>query len=70
MSETELRIEYAKRTYNIDLSDELDQMIEDDYVINRHNYTDDAFKQLQVLLVLIDNNQRDIEIFKLFKNII
>ena len=52
MTETELRLEYVERTWNIEFSGSIEEAIENDYVKNSFLYTDEIFAQIQMALLL------------------
>ncbi|MDQ9094221.1 hypothetical protein RC083_21920 [Pseudoalteromonas haloplanktis] len=43
MSRTKLVLEYCERTKDIDYSDELEDLLEKDYIVNSAFYTDEVF---------------------------
>lgn len=43
MSRTQLVLEYCERTKDIDYSDELEDLLEKDYIVNSTFYTDEVF---------------------------
>lgn len=55
VSETTLRIEYAERTWHIELPEHLEQALEDDYVRRSSIYTDDFLKHIQTLYLIHPN---------------
>lgn len=44
MSETELRIEYAERSWEYEFPDCIEEALEGDYVLNRDFYKDGVFE--------------------------
>lgn len=52
MTKTELLLEYAKITWDIDLPDAIEQVLENDYVINSHLYSADVFLQVKLMLII------------------
>ncbi|SFT92506.1 hypothetical protein SAMN04487870_2402 [Pseudoalteromonas sp. DSM 26666] len=48
MSKTKLVLEYCERTKDIEYSDELEELLEKDYIANRAFYTDKVFNFLYV----------------------
>lgn len=67
MNKTELRIEYADRTWNFDWPDSIDQALEEDYVLNRETYTDEVLNLIRGL-VLIAPNIQPIELIYIVHN--
>lgn len=55
MSETNLRLEYAERTWDMNFSDDLDDKLEDDYVNHPSFYTDEVFSQLQLVSMIMQD---------------
>lgn len=51
-TDTELRAEYAERSWDYELPDHLEQALEDDYVQNWLLYSETTFKCIQVLYLL------------------
>ena len=49
---TQLRAEYAERSWDYELPDHLEQALEDDYVQNSHLYSEKTFKCIQMLYAL------------------
>ena len=46
---TQLRAEYAERSWDYELPDHLEQALEDDYVQNSHLYSEKTFKYIHML---------------------
>lgn len=55
MSETNLRLEYVERTWDMNFSDDLDDKLEDDYVNHPSFYTDEVFSQLQLVSMIMQD---------------
>jgi len=55
MSETNLRLEYVERTWDMNFSDDLDDKLEDDYVNHASFYTDEVFSQLQLVSMIMQD---------------
>lgn len=53
MSKTQLVLEYCERTKDIDYSDELEDLLEKDYIANRAFYTDEVFNFLHDCEVIL-----------------
>ena len=52
MDNTKLRLEYNDLSEDCDLPDHLDDPLEEDYVQNRHLYTDKTFKLIEFTIAL------------------
>lgn len=66
MTKTELLIEYCERTKDFDFSEDLDDLIEKDYVIHRVQYTDEFFNLLRMNF-LMDPDAEPAEILRTAK---
>lgn len=52
MTDTELRLQYAELTWDIDFPENIEQVLEDDYVKNSDLYTSDAIKRLRMTYLI------------------
>lgn len=52
MTETELRLQYAERTWNIEFPELIEEVLENDYVRNPAHYTKEMFGFLELTLVI------------------
>jgi hypothetical protein len=59
MSETNLRLEYVERTWDMNFSDDLDDKLEDDYVNHASFYTDEVFSQFQLVSIIMQDSTPD-----------
>ncbi len=59
MSETNLRLEYVERTWDMNFSDDLDDKLEDDYVNHTSFYTDEVFSQFQLVSIIMQDSTPD-----------
>ena len=55
MTKTELAIQYANRTWSDHFPDEVDDVLEKDYVNNAHLYTDEVLGGIRLLLLINPN---------------
>ena len=53
MTNTELKLQYVERTWDIEFQDCIEQALENDYVLNSALYTNEKFKQIQMTLFLL-----------------
>jgi len=52
MTETELRVQYAERTWDFEFPECIEQALENDYVLNSVLYTDDMIKKIKLTLLV------------------
>ena len=52
MTEAEIRLQYVDRTWHIDFPEDIEQALEDDYVVNTNLYTDSMFSYIQTILLI------------------
>jgi hypothetical protein len=69
MTETDLLLELYERTKEIDFSDDVQDLIEKNYVINRVLYTDEFISRLR-MCELMRNDEKPEEILEQVKNLV
>lgn len=55
MNSTHFKWEYAQRSSAYELPDDIELVLENDYVKNAGNYTDEIFKQIQLFSLISPN---------------
>mgnify|MGYP003113529460 CR=1 len=53
MKKIDRRLEYVQRTWNIELPENLESALEEDYILNSQYYTDDVISKIKLLEIIV-----------------